>query len=61
MLHEGWFDSLITYAVSEVGMSPLNISPNGLNALADHAHGLGMQLGQWFESEMVHLSTVSPA
>lgn len=61
VLHEGWFDSLITHAVSEVGMSPPNISPNGLNALADHAHRLGMQLDPWFESEMVHPYTVSPA
>ena len=32
--------------------------PDGLNALTDYAHGLGMKFGIWVEPEHVNLSTV---
>jgi alpha-galactosidase len=32
--------------------------PNGLRALSDHAHGLGILFGLWVEPERVNLSTV---
>src|SRR5207245_9786877 len=32
--------------------------PDGLNALTDYAHGLGMKFGIWIEPEHVNLSTV---
>ncbi|WP_444664758.1 alpha-galactosidase [Cellulomonas sp. CW35] len=31
-----------------------DVWPDGLRALAEHVHGLGMQLGLWFEPEMVN-------
>lgn len=31
--------------------------PDGLDPIADHVHGLGMQFGLWFEPEMVNLDS----
>jgi alpha-galactosidase len=35
--------------------------PNGLRALSDHAHDLGIRFGLWVEPERVHVSTVGGA
>lgn len=34
-----------------------DVWPDGLGPLADHVHGLGMELGLWFEPEMVNLDS----
>lgn len=55
MLDDGWFGSRRddSRGLGDWTIAP-DIFPRGLKPLADHAHGLGMQFGLWFEPEMVN-------
>ncbi|MGW8567000.1 alpha-galactosidase [Isoptericola sp. NPDC055881] len=58
VLDDGWFRGrrddtrgLGDWEVDE------DVWPDGLDPIADHVHGLGMELGLWFEPEMVNLDS----
>jgi alpha-galactosidase len=58
VLDDGWFlgrrddtSSLGDWEVDPVAW------PQGLDGLAEHVHGLGLQFGLWFEPEMVNLDS----
>ncbi|OZG68592.1 alpha-galactosidase [Bifidobacterium eulemuris] len=58
VLDDGWFHKRRddTRGLGDWWVDP-EVWPNGLNALADHVHALGMQFGLWFEPEMVNLDS----
>lgn len=55
VLDDGWFRGRRddTAGLGDWYVDPA-VWPEGLGGLADHVHGLGMQLGLWFEPEMVN-------
>lgn len=58
VLDDGWFHLRRddTKGLGDWIVDP-EVWPNGLDALAAHVHGLGMQFGLWFEPEMVNLDS----
>lgn len=58
VLDDGWFGSRRD---DTSGLGDWQVSrqawPDGLRPLADHVHSLGMELGLWFEPEMVNLDS----
>jgi alpha-galactosidase len=55
VLDDGWFGSRRddTSGLGDWTVSP-HVYPNGLTPLIDHVTGLGMEMGIWFEPEMVN-------
>ncbi len=55
VLDDGWFGSRRddTSGLGDWWVAP-DVWPDGLGPLVDHATGLGMQFGLWFEPEMVN-------
>ena len=58
VLDDGWFHLRRddTKGLGDWIVDP-EVWPNGLDALAEHVHSLGMQFGLWFEPEMVNLDS----
>jgi alpha-galactosidase len=58
VIDDGWFGSRRddTSGLGDWQVSP-QVWPDGLGPIADHVHGLGMELGLWFEPEMVNLDS----
>ena len=58
VLDDGWFHLRRddTKGLGDWVVDPA-VWPNGLDALAEHVHGLGMEFGLWFEPEMVSLDS----
>ncbi|PWD49898.1 alpha-galactosidase [Serinibacter arcticus] len=58
VLDDGWFHSRRSddAGLGDWWVDP-EVWPNGLEPLADLVHGLGMELGLWFEPEMVNLDS----
>lgn len=58
VLDDGWFHLRRddTKGLGDWIVDPA-VWPNGLDALAKHVHGLGMQFGLWFEPEMINLDS----
>lgn len=55
VLDDGWFHLRRddTKGLGDWVVDPA-VWPNGLDALAEHVHGLGMEFGLWFEPEMMN-------
>ncbi|SCF27221.1 alpha-galactosidase [Micromonospora mirobrigensis] len=58
VLDDGWFTGRRddTSSLGDWDVDPV-VWPDGLDGLADHVHGLGLQFGLWFEPEMVNLDS----
>ena len=58
VLDDGWFHERRddTKGLGDWIVDP-EVWPHGLDGLAAHVHGLGMQFGLWFEPEMVNLDS----
>ena len=58
VLDDGWFHERRddTRGLGDWWVDP-QVWPNGLDGLAEHVHGLGMEFGLWFEPEMVNLDS----
>ncbi|WP_172193168.1 alpha-galactosidase [Actinomyces faecalis] len=58
VLDDGWFGSRRddTSGLGDWQVSQ-DVWPQGLRPLAEHVHSLGMELGLWFEPEMVNLDS----
>ena len=55
-LDAGWFEGDFPHGVGNWTLDRSKF-PNGLKAVADHVHGLGMKFGLWFEPERVSAGT----
>lgn len=58
VVDDGWF---LGRRTDTAGLGDWQVDdavwPNGLQALADHVHELGMEFGLWFEPEMINLDS----